>query len=116
MPGDHAFSWNLSPGELRPLRNPDQAIEEGSIEAGSIGVSVPLLRPRDGRPWSFRRCISDAINLHSSRVSGCKDTPAQQLFIFSQLTLPQNCPAVVAARQSLCALQHEGLGPRSKKA
>jgi hypothetical protein len=36
--------------------------------------------------------------------------PAQQFFIFSQLTLLQNCPAVMAARQPLCALQHAGSG------
>jgi hypothetical protein len=40
--------------------------------------------------------------------------PAQQFFIFSQLTLLQDCPAVMAAWQQLCALQHPGLGQRSK--
>jgi len=47
-------------------------------------------------------------------VAGCKDMPAQQFFIFSQLTLLQDCPAVMAAWQQLCALQHPGLGQRSK--
>jgi hypothetical protein len=35
---------------------------------------------------SLHLCISDATNLHSSDVSGCKDMPAQQFFIFTELT------------------------------
>jgi len=36
--------------------------------------------------------------------------PAQQFFIFYQLSLSQNCLAVMDARQPLCALQHAGSG------
>jgi hypothetical protein len=57
---------------------------------------------------SFRLCISDVINLHSSGVAGCKDIPAKQFFIFSQTTLLQNCRALVTAARAgfmLCNVQ-----------
>jgi hypothetical protein len=38
--------------------------------------------------------------------------PAQQFFIFTELTRLPNSPAVMAARQPLCALQHAKLGQR----
>jgi hypothetical protein len=51
------------------------------------------------------------INLHSQGFTGCKDMPAQQFFIFSQLTLLQNCRAVYGrAAAALSLLQHAGSG------
>jgi hypothetical protein len=54
------------------------------------------------------------INLHSQGSTGCKDMPAQQFFIFSQLTLLQNCRAVYGrAAAALCAAATCRLGRRS---
>jgi hypothetical protein len=46
------------------------------------------------------------IRPDQSASAGCKDMPAQQFFILSQPTLAQNCPAITAAVQPLCALQY----------
>jgi hypothetical protein len=114
MPGEHAFSWNLSPAvNCGPSEILIKQLKRAQLKRAQSEFPFRCSDPEmDGSGHSVDAYQMRSI-LHSSRVSGCKDTPAQQLFIFSQLTLSQNCPAVVAARQSLCALQHEGLGPRS---
>jgi hypothetical protein len=47
----------------------------------------------------------DAYQTRSTCIHRCTDMPVQQFFIFSQPTLLQNRPAVMAARQPLCAPQ-----------
>ena len=69
----------------------------GATRSKSVIPVIPLMHIRGDQ-------------LHASGVGGCKDMPAQQFFIFSQLTLLQNCPAIMPARRPLRALQHAGPG------
>jgi hypothetical protein len=52
----------------------DECVAEELVRPGVSSSSTKSSR-------SFRLCISDVINLHSSGVAGCKDIPAKQFFI-----------------------------------
>jgi hypothetical protein len=75
----------------------DERVAEELVRPGVSFSSTKSFR-------SFRLCISDLINLHSSGVAGCKDIPAKQCVIFFRPTILQNCLAVVTEwRPALCS-------------
>jgi hypothetical protein len=69
------------------VKNPDSpAMIRARVHSRGWGNDRPPLpaaraRHADGEETPSK-CISDKIKLHSSNAAGCKDMPAQQLFIF----------------------------------